>query len=397
MNNESEDNLQRLFLQLSKIIEEYPETEDMKMNIFRILHKEHDERRLHSRFISYLLSPNNSHNNKQFLELFFKNFHIDMSPDFVEVYPTESEKSEYRNIDILIIDKVNNKAVIIENKIYASDSNKNDATGDEPKGQIARYYKRIENEGINDIVVLYLKPFKASPSKGSYFDKEGTIIEKVKKKTKLIDYVEDITKWLRQCVDVCSDTILERYIKQYLEIITKMTGDIKERIRIKNLIGASDENIKATKLLISNWNHVKWHTVHEFWTKLQKELKEKYINVQLYPDEYINEDGTEFNKTIKNITYYNKDINHGILFEIKKNTIGYISGKGELSWGIENSQKKWTNFSDKKLKNICFSKFSNDNTFSLINSDNIEGAVKSIIDEIEDAKKDGFKDLNTVD
>lgn len=45
--------------ELFKIKKQYQEEEDKKdkLNIFRALHKAHDEKYLHSRFIAYLLSP----------------------------------------------------------------------------------------------------------------------------------------------------------------------------------------------------------------------------------------------------------------------------------------------------------------------------------------------------
>lgn len=45
---------------LKEFKDEY-EAERKGLNIFRALHKEHDEKYLHSRFISYLLSPTSQH------------------------------------------------------------------------------------------------------------------------------------------------------------------------------------------------------------------------------------------------------------------------------------------------------------------------------------------------
>ena len=118
-----------------------------KFNIFTALHKEHDERRLHSRFISVLLQPKGKHGQKElFLDLFLSQFSeiediekINFNYLKTIVYPKEFDKKENNNIDILIIDETSNNALIIENKIYADDSITSSG------GQIERYLNHVIN------------------------------------------------------------------------------------------------------------------------------------------------------------------------------------------------------------------------------------------------------------
>ncbi len=109
-------------------------------NIFSVLHKDHDERRLHSRFLAALLNPAGSHKmNDKFLSIFLNIiglYEIDMNNS--NIYPKESDKSENSNIDILIIDKKSKNAIVIENKIFAGDSN------NENGGQLERYYNHVK-------------------------------------------------------------------------------------------------------------------------------------------------------------------------------------------------------------------------------------------------------------
>jgi len=95
----------------------------------------------------------------------------------------------------------------------------------------------------------------------------------------------------------------------------------------------------------------------------------------LYSDKHI-----EFHKTISEVTHENKDINHGILFDFEDGTTAYVSGLGQLSWGIVNEE--WFTFEDKYTENICFSEFSSENTYRLIDKENMEEVVKIIINEI---------------
>ena len=79
-----------------------------RFNIFSALHKENDERRLHSRFISVLLQPKGKHGKgRLFLKLFIdqvKELEEFILNDSTLVYPKENDKKENSNIDINVVD-----------------------------------------------------------------------------------------------------------------------------------------------------------------------------------------------------------------------------------------------------------------------------------------------------
>jgi PD-(D/E)XK nuclease superfamily len=166
-----------------------------KFNIFSILHKENEEKRLHSRFIAALLDPEGSHGMRYkflytFLELNGLNYE-----DFgnASVYPNEVSKKELNFIDILIIDEQSKKAIIIENKINAGDSN------NEEGGQLERYFKHVRDDrGIEheDIKTYYLTPNKREPSAESL----GEFKELSKINGECISYPDEINKWLKKCL-----------------------------------------------------------------------------------------------------------------------------------------------------------------------------------------------------
>ncbi|MBL1411093.1 PD-(D/E)XK nuclease family protein [Sphingobacterium sp. C459-1T] len=89
-------------------------------NIFSVLHREDDETRLHSRFLAFLLDPKESHN---IGDMFFKLF-LEQVLNIYFDYTNYEVKKEFQFIDILIHN--DSDAVIIENKIYAGDSNHKD-------------------------------------------------------------------------------------------------------------------------------------------------------------------------------------------------------------------------------------------------------------------------------
>lgn len=108
-----------------KKFEEREKNED-NFNMFTILRKESDEVYLHSRFLSALLDPNGPHRlGATNLDLFLQevNSNFEYGPKYLEVIPNNKNRAEYKNIDILFIDRRNKQAVIVENKIYHRDTN----------------------------------------------------------------------------------------------------------------------------------------------------------------------------------------------------------------------------------------------------------------------------------
>ena len=96
-----------------------------QFNVFAILREPHDEVNLHSRFIAELLDPNGSHcQGDAFLRLFLQLLEID---DF----PSQQARvhCEYENVDIFVA--ADQRAIIIENKVYAGDQHR----------QLERYFR----------------------------------------------------------------------------------------------------------------------------------------------------------------------------------------------------------------------------------------------------------------
>lgn len=123
--------LQNFLTQISAIIRQYSKIAELtgeNFNVFNILGLTTNEVRTHSAFIAELLNPNGSHGKKDtFLSLFLqqmeiKDFYSEDARVVVEKHVgfISSDTTEGGNIDIIAIDK-DNRAVIIENKIYAPD------------------------------------------------------------------------------------------------------------------------------------------------------------------------------------------------------------------------------------------------------------------------------------
>jgi len=389
------------------------EDRDEKFNIFSALHKDHDERRLHSRFISVLLQPKGRHGNSiRFLNSFIsqiddlKNF---IASEETSVFPKEKEKKENNNIDILVINKKQKQCLIIENKINAGDSNSSSG------GQLERYIEHAllkENIPKEKIYVIYLTLDGHEPTPES--------IGKFKnfKNLFIYSYEDLILPWLDECLkDVVAQPFLRESLIQYKKLIQKMTGNsssIEERIAYKKLIGSSDENMKSAKKLMENFKHIKWHSVTEFWENLQAAIisEKEYELIKPYDKDKLS--NSKKNHCVAEITHYEKyrkgqknkqkcfihfKTQEGILM-----SVGFSANYDHFYFGapkegneqnanilselvVDYDDYESTNwmFISKIFKtDIKFNNFNKQDTFNLINSDCNKQIVKESFMEIKE-------------
>ncbi|MEI8085033.1 MAG: PD-(D/E)XK nuclease family protein [Paludibacter sp.] len=377
------------FEELNKINHEY--AKELKahenFNIVRALHNINDERRLHSRFIAYLLSPKSKHGMK---ELFLKKF-IELIPELrdfdleteIYVFPNEIEKSEKNNIDILIENKIQNMAIIIENKIYAGDSNHDGKPQmliyfDRKKDELG--YKNQDQEAIKNIKLVYLTLDRHKPTLYEEFNKRNIV-------PTIIDYRNEIKHWLEECInnDLIND-FLKEILRQYLNVTTQLTNDALRAKELQKLISyyidlAWNEECESKKISkMGDFIHVKWHTVDDFWIELisdlEKELKAIIIG-RITTDE-ITKQTHKDNKKPYGILIEIHEIQLYIMNDAKNGlTIGFPSSPVSRAY-IKNNQN-WCTIDN----NIKFSDFSTEVTFRLIKKDNRENLIKKTLKAIE--------------
>ncbi|MDR2836871.1 MAG: PD-(D/E)XK nuclease family protein [Bacteroidales bacterium] len=380
------ENIEKMELFLSKLSEiedKYKKEKENKeqFNVFTALHNQFDERRLHSRFISYLLSLN-LESGKIFLEAFIKqipqinNFLENADWANIEVAPNEKNKSEFENIDIFIWNKKTNQEIIIENKIFAGDSNhQGNKIG--YNGQLERYYNTVTTGEDKDekpvyyegnkckcdktfVVYLTLNADKpSSDSRGETLQESDVIC---------ISYREEIKRWLEKCIEITQDKVLLRdSIQQYLDLTIKITNDVEKALKLKNEIAKNIDLAWQNKekiIELEDFKHVKWHTVHEFWTELAKQLKiemPETLNKGITKVTHYNSNKT---KLIIRFTFHNEELQ--IVNDAKGFTLGNLT------------QGRWGAFSE-KIPNIKFCNFEKEDTFHLINEQYREEIIAKII------------------
>ena len=390
-----------------KKFEEREKNED-NFNMFTVLRKESDEVYLHSRFLSALLDPNGPHRlGTIFLNSFLDRIESDFKYDekSLEVYPNNQNRCEYKEIDICFIDRVAKKAVMVENKIYHEDTNHED------KGQLENYYGRlIEEDKIPEdgIEVYYLTLDGHEPSEDSV--KLSGKYPKLQDKVKCISYSVEILEWLRTIVKECyNKPSLRESIIQYIKIVENMTHNnlsVDEIKELSNLIGDNEENLQSTKVLLDNFSHIKWHTIHDFWEELtaefvirgfeiQYKVKNEDINNLVYGSQKTRKVYLEIKIKDKNIPIWIKnDYSNGLFWgvymdeenKIPQSLISKINRLTSVHSGFE-SDEYWLcykYFGDVEQEKICFSDFSCEGTFKLISMKYRKEIIIKLVNRVED-------------
>lgn len=255
---------------INKKNEEILDATGGRFNMFKICGVNHYEN-THSAIIAEFLNPNGTHGLKSkllecFIEMLGDKFNIkDFNPYRASV-ETEHYTGDGR-IDILIEDN-QNKAIIIENKIYASDQSE----------QLKRYDRYAQQQYKNGYQILYLTldGQEASEQSGegvNYFP---------------ISY-KDIINWLESCVSIATRyPIVRETIIQYINHLKQLTNqdmDTNEIIEVLSKI----ENLRTAKAISQNYSST------------FDALANKHFNPKM--EEFANEKGLEFNYELSEELY----------------------------------------------------------------------------------------------
>lgn len=264
-------------------------------NIFQILKVDSSEVRLHSAFLANLMNPDGSHERGnifavEFVELLKKKSKVLSENNFLtksteiifesnnikyaEIehwlgYMTETEGGY---IDILLIDKNNNK-IIIENKIYAGDQ----------ENQLLRYHSFDPNAPI-----IYLTLDGKLPSEFSTNN-----LASVHKNLICLSYESDILKWLEACKKHTVDyPLLRETITQYIYLIkhlTHQTMSNEMEKEITNSILSNTEWIVAAEEISTIW--IRGDVKNEIMKAARIKIGEKFADVKGLKIEFLNSFG----------------------------------------------------------------------------------------------------------
>ena len=234
-------------------------------NVFSVLGLEKKEVILHSKLLAELLNPNGSHGMgsyflSSFLEKLNEELEIKFSLDELDKTTIEIEKDTNGKGRIDIFIETPNDVIIIENKIYAGDQEK----------QLKRYNEFLsENFGEKTKHILYLTLYGTEPSEYS----TEKIKDNSEKFWKCISYSETIKEWLIQCLknNNISDKV-KIVIEQYLDVINILTPD-------KSLF--NEKTSKNIIDLIKNCSIIKQNYYELLWCLKEYSLVSLFSNYQV--------------------------------------------------------------------------------------------------------------------
>lgn len=251
--------------QIAKYYNEIDRFSGAKFNVFKVIGLTSNEVRVHSRFLSEMLTPQGSHGQGDlFLKLFIEQLNLGefssstanvIVEKYIGLKNGEGPDAKGGRIDILIDDTKGN-TIVIENKIYASDQ----------KDQLIRY----KNE-YPDGKLLYLTLDGKEATEGSaHHLVAGEDYD-------CVSYQEHILRWLERCQEKSvSKPLLREGIAHYIELIkylTNQTSNKKMSTDIIKIIIQSPENIETASTLEQNFKGVKAEIQKKFWTSLINNLE----------------------------------------------------------------------------------------------------------------------------
>ena len=272
---------------LANILNLYKQSEERRtqkekqgeyFNVFNTIGLRTEEVRLHSAMIAELLNPNGSHGlSKQFLQAFLER--LGLPSDYIreakgtttERYIGPKTKTHGGRIDIIIED--GNRAIIIENKIYAEDQ----------ENQLLRYYNYGKENYNDDFKLIYLTLEGDNADKKSLGGKDIIYIE--------MSYIKDISEWLEKCIEIANEKPLAKaVIIQYRELIKQITNtdmDTQYEEELLDLMVKPDNAIAMSEMLAieDEWfsrimDRYIWNPLEEYASlknmKMEKEVDPGY-------------------------------------------------------------------------------------------------------------------------
>ena len=216
--------------------------EGKSFNVFSALDICSDEVRLHSRLLATLLNPKANHGlENEFLKSFLialglpEDYITYCKEQIVERPIGEVTEATGGRIDIILEDR--GHAVIIENKIYASDQ----------PNQLLRYYNYgLKTFGENNFKLVYLTLYGNEPSPDSLGGEDFEFIK--------LSYAQDVLKLLKKLMKSKPQKPVHRTIKDYITIIKQLTHqdmDTKyQQSIIKKAIQSNNIDVTSELLLL---------------------------------------------------------------------------------------------------------------------------------------------------
>ena len=274
----------RLILKKAEVEKKEADRRGESFNIFNVLGVTSDETRTHSAFIAELLDPNGSHGlGNQFLQSFvdtidcLKSWNFDTKSAKVHkelsIGGKNEDCSEGGRIDIAV--ESNGKAIIIENKIYAGDQEK----------QLVRYYNYGTKNYSNGIRLLYLT---LNGDDASEYSREKLVVNE---DYYTVAYNHEISDWLQRCIEFSvRRPLIRETLIQYQSLINQLTMNSMDKNSQEELLKlmSDPKNIDSICSILNleaRWREQIFNSyvltpLKEKFKDLDIELKNRGVNIK---------------------------------------------------------------------------------------------------------------------
>lgn len=288
-------------------------------NVFSVLRSANDEVNLHSRFLHAVLDrPDSTSGDRENLKAFLDEVCgvTDFSMEQARV------EREADHIDLLI--KNDHQAVIIENKIWAGDQER----------QLQRYHDDLRGRGYKDaaIHIVYLTPDGREPEDQS----RGEI---PREKVSSISYRNEIQDWLIGCQRrAFNEPELRESITQYIHLIRRMTNtDYKgEHMNELKKLLTDGNNLVLAKQLSDARVHAQAALVQQFYSKVDKILREKMQDLPALDPEYAK---LKEEESIRKCILGGRGTDSGLYYKIETSAWLSVAGDDRLWFGVACNKK----------------------------------------------------------
>lgn len=215
-------------------------------NMFEVCGVNHYEV-THSAIIAELLNPQGTHGQGlAFVKAFVESLNLqDFDFELVGVNVTTEMVTPNGRIDIVISNN-NKQAIIIENKIYASDQWK----------QLKRYDDFAKTKYINGYKILYLTLNGSIPN-----DDESKDVDYI-----TISYKHHIVDWLLRCKHLAIDKpLIRETLNQYIQHVKNLTNTIDmENNEKNNIIELLIKHPRETAMIINTQRDMEEYIVKTY-------------------------------------------------------------------------------------------------------------------------------------
>ena len=216
------------------------EKSEIGFNVFKMASDFYYRENFHSFIISAFLNPTDKHNeSNKFLHLFIDLLNLVNNKSFIEKsdFLNSNVYVEKHKIDILIVDHVSKKAIIIENKL-------NNAV--DQKRQLPRYADTIKTDyKIEGIVYLTLNSAKR-PDKNDWTNQERKSIDSVLKLIPVYDSnpkkINLLDNWINPSIISSENINASSTLRQYGELLKYLNTNTMDTVSIKKFFDTINEN-----------------------------------------------------------------------------------------------------------------------------------------------------------